>query len=468
MNYGWIIYGLWFCLSAIAIANLLRNKREPSSTLSWLFFVTGVPIFGALFFLVFGPQRLERNAVKRKERLHSRFVPSNPQMSAELLNSDDTHVLKLAKQISSYEVSSENEVEILPDPMTALTAMREAIQNAKNFVHLEYYIIASDEVTKQLFGDLEAALERGVEVRILYDSLGSLSLKRLFFKNLSRLGAKIAGFLPLSLTPQRINFNFRNHRKILIVDGQIAFTGGTNIGKEYLGIRNEKQWRDFAVKVRGPVCLQLSDVFATDWEFTTQENLFFPKYFPEAIKAGDSVVQVLESGPDAAFRTLHQAIFLAINSAQHRILLTTPYFIPDSAMMTALVVAALRGVKVQILLPLKSDSPLVQYASRSFYDTLLKAGAEIYEYQPRVLHSKLLIIDKKWTIIGSSNMDVRSFRLNFELNLLVYGPTLTEKAAEIFNADLSQSQRVALEPFLERPLKQQILENACRLLSPIL
>jgi cardiolipin synthase A/B len=470
-----LFYIAWIFLTLWSILHLLIHKREPSSTLSWLLFVTFIPILGAVIFLVFGPQRLERNALKRKEKLHQTALieregesPSGSAIPDGLLERADTQVLRLAKQISEYEVTAGNSVELLADPLITLNEMHASIASAKRFIHLEYYIISADEVTEQLFEGLSQAADRGVEVRILYDALGSLFLKQRYFKPLAKKGVRTAGFLPFSLVPQRFNFNFRNHRKILIVDGTTAFTGGTNIGKEYLGKRTEHQWRDFSVKVSGPVCLQLQDVFAKDWMFTTGEDLFNSEYYPRSSYVGNSVVQVMESGPDTAFQTLHHALFLAINSAENQVLLTTPYFIPDSSMMSALAVAALRGVDVQILLPLKSDSLLVQNASRSFYDNLLRAGAKIFEYQPRILHAKMLVIDNKWTIIGSSNMDIRSFRLNFELNLLVYGPSLAHQAMEIFQDDLKNSKQVDRHLFMLRPLRQQMAENACRLLSPIL
>jgi cardiolipin synthase len=333
---------------------------------------------------------------------------------------------------------------------------------------LEYYIISSDEVTEMLFASLLQAAQRGVEVRVLYDSVGSLSLKRIYFRKLAQAGAKIAGFLPFSVVPQRWNLNFRNHRKILIVDGQIVFTGGTNIGRQYLGRRTKHQWHDYTVKVEGPVCLQLQDVFAKDWHFTTQEDLFQAGYYPPAKAAGDATIQMLESGPDSSFATLHQALFQAINSAETEIRLTTPYFIPDPAIMSSLVGAALRGIRVTLVLPLKTDAPLVRYASRSFYDVLLQAGVKIFEYQPRILHAKMMLIDRKWTMIGSANMDIRSFRLNFELNLLIYGESVATQAAALFEADLAQSVQVDPIAFQSRPLSQQMLENACRLLSPVL
>ncbi len=434
-----------------------------------------VPILGPSLFYLFGPERLERKAIKRKRLLEMQVEgreETRTQLPAEdeekLVPVEETQVLKLAKKVSEYVVTSGNSFELLPDPLEALTAMHKAIDEAKLFVHLEYYIIASDEVTEQLFTSLEAAAQRGVEVRILYDSLGSLSLKRIYFRRLVQQGVKIAGFLPFSILPQRINFNFRNHRKILVIDGKTAFTGGTNIGKQYLGRLSDSQWRDYTVKIKGPVCLQLQDVFAKDWHFTTQEDLFDPKYYPTPTKAGASVVQVLESGPDSAFHILHQTLFLLMNLAEKEILLTTPYFVPDPSILSALTVAALRGLDVTLLLPAKSDSQLVRYASRSFYDLLLKAGVKIFEYQPRILHSKLMTIDGKWTLLGSANMDTRSFHHNFELNLLIYGRNSAKQASEQIRSDLGHSHEIVLEEFMKRSLRSQLLENACRLLSPIL
>lgn len=469
---------VWLLLSVWALVHLLVHKREPSSTLAWILFVTLVPFVGAFVFLIFGPQRLERHAVKRKKEIarvlslspslvHERATESDAGLAPVLAN-ETRGVLALARRISEYGATTGNRVELLHDPHHALVSMQEAIDAAQHFVHLEYYIIANDEVTRQLFDSLCRAAERGVEVRILYDSLGSLSLKRIYFRPLVERGVKIAGFLPFSFLPQRINVNFRNHRKILVVDGKVAFTGGTNIGKEYLGRRNKNQWRDYSVRVQGPVCRQLEDVFAKDWHFTTQEDLFHTRYYPDTPAAGDAVVQVLESGPDSEFHSLHQAIFLALSSARREILLTTPYFIPDPAIMTALSVAALRGVTVKLLLPLRSDLALVQYASRSFYDDLLKAGVQIFEYQPRILHAKLLSIDGTWTILGSANMDIRSFRLNFELNLLVHAGSVAAQTAEVFQTDFAASRLVEREAFFQRPIPTRMMENACRLLSPIL
>lgn len=467
-----VFYGLWLVISIIAVVDLLLNKREPSSTLSWLLFVIFVPYVGTVLFYLIGPQRLERKAILRKRTLDAFLenVGSRDwkEQSISAVAENDREVLDFARRISEYSATSSNTVEMLLDPHDALMAMKAEIEKATKFVHLEYYIIQSDEVTKLLFEAMLSAARRGVEVRILYDSLGSLWLKRIFLRKLVKEGAKVAGFLPLSFLPQRLYVNFRNHRKILVVDGKVAFTGGSNIGREYLGRRFDTQWHDYAVKVMGPACSQLEDVFAKDWHFTTQEDLFHDKYYPGTSPSGDSVIQVVESGPDSTFLALHQAIFLALNSAEKEILMITPYFIPDPAIMSSLCVAALRGISVKLLLPAKTDLKLVQYASRSFYDTLLKAGVQIHEFQPRILHAKLLCIDGKWTIVGSANMDIRSFQLNFELNLFIYGKSVAHQAKSTFERDLAQSRKIELEEFLNRSVGKRILENACRLLSPVL
>jgi len=451
-----------------AVGILLIYQRDPTSTLAWLMYVTAVPGVGPLTFLIFGPQRLERKALRRKRRLSSLGSPTFHSGVPPSLNHVEENLIRLASQFSDYSVTSGNEVEILADPARGLQAMREAIRGAKSFIHLEYYIIASDEVTKDLFSDLTEAAQRGVEVRILYDSIGSISLKRFALRHLEKAGAKIAGFLPFSLVPNRINPHFRNHRKILLVDGTSAFTGGANIGKEYLGRFSKKQWRDYIVRVRGPVCQQLQGVFARDWAFTTNEDLFQEKYFPKAEFPGSTVLQVIESGPDSRFNLFHQILFLALNSAEKEILLTTPYFIPDPAVSSALRVASLRGVKVKLMLPEKSDSFPVQWASRSFYEELLAAGVSIHHYQPTILHAKMLCIDENIILCGSANTDIRSFRLNFELNLLMFGERLASQAAELFRTDLSKSRPVDRQAFLARPVRERILENFCRLFSPIL
>jgi cardiolipin synthase len=465
----------WCITSGWVSMRILLEKREPASSISWLFTVNVFPYLGPLLYFTFGQQRLARSAQKRSKEIsqalghHEMDTSKLTKEALDALNAlypQETAVARIAGEASRYRPTQNNKIDILDDPEIALIEMSKAIDHAKTFIHLEYYIINSDEVTDQLFASLEAALDRGVQVRILYDALGSLFLKKRTFVKLLRKGAKVAGFHPLRLFSLRFNINFRNHRKIILIDDNVAFTGGTNIGKEYLGSLSPTQWLDYTVRVEGPVARQLQDVFCGDWHFTTSEDLK-SSTAPLPNQIGSAVIQVLESGPDTEFKSLYQSMFAAITLAKKEILLTTPYFIPDPAINTALQVAAMQGVQIKIILPQKNDAPLVQRASRSFYEDLLQCGVQIYEYIPRVLHAKMMIIDEKMTFLGSANMDIRSFRLNFELNLLTFGPGTATQAKDFFLKDLSMSQRIDLEAHCARPILTRLSESACRILSPI-
>jgi cardiolipin synthase A/B len=466
-----VYYALWVVLGFAAILHLLLHKREPISTLSWGLFILLVPLAGPAIYFAFGSQRLVRQASKRKKQILApvkSHLPKHSANSQEIKLGTKPNFFRFFQKVSEFPPSDFNQVLFLHDPQEALTHMISAIEQAKSYVHLEYYIIASDAITENIFEALIQARNRGVEVRVLYDSFGSLSLKRLHFLKLKRAGISVSGFLPFSLMPQRLNLNFRNHRKILIIDGKTAFTGGTNLGKEYLGKTGDHQWRDFSIQLWGPVCLQLQEIFRKDWSFTTKETLLSDKYFPASEPTGSARIQVLESGPDAAFHNLHHAIFWAISSAKKQVSIMTPYFIPDGAMMAALEVAALRGIDLKIVLPQKNDQPLVKWASRSYYSELLKSGVKIYEFEPKVLHAKLLTVDDEFTLIGSGNMDIRSFKLNFEVTLIIQDSNVNQQAQTLFDNDLRKSNEILLEKFQKRGLIQEITENTCRILGPIL
>jgi cardiolipin synthase len=467
-----LYYAGWVVLAVAAIFHLLIHKREPISTISWGLFVFLVPILGPALYFTFGPERLIRQATKRKKIISTPpltpIANSRSQTSEIGFNSNTDSFFTLTQNITNFPVSDGNRVSFLHDPQGALDTMVCAIENAKTYIHLEYYIISSDSITEKIFDSLITARKRGVEVRILYDSLGSLSLKRLFFRKLRKAGIQISGFLPFSLLPQRINLNFRNHRKIIVVDGETAFTGGTNLGREYLGNPGDHQWRDFSIQLWGPVCLQLEEVFREDWKFTTSEDLSDSKYFPSPQKSGSARIQVIDSGPDTFFRSLHRAIFWGITSATKQVSMMTPYFIPDSSLLTALEVAALRGIDLKLVLPQKNDQKLVRMASRSYYSELLKSGVKIYEFEPKILHAKLITIDDNFTLIGSGNMDIRSFRLNFEITLLIQDQEVTYQAQQLFNNDLEKSVNISSGNFSKRGLLAEMVENGCRILAPIL
>ena len=303
---------------------------------------------------------------------------------------------------------------------------------------------------------------------MLYDHAGSFSLNTSFLAPLVAAGGEVAAFLPVMRISRHLNLTLRNHRKIVVVDGKIGFAGGINIGEEYLsGSKRRKRWRDTHARIEGPAVLRLQEVFAEDWYFTTHRDLNDARYIPEPEAKGDELVQVLASGPDHSGEVIHRILFTAITRAERSVLVTTPYLIPDQAMEIALETAALRGVDVRILIPRRSDHRLIDHAARSFLPELLGAGVRVFAYGAGMMHAKTAVVDGVWSTVGSANMDVRSFRLNFEANLVVYGHNLATRLTEVIEADLLNATEIR-NPTAKRHYRQRVIEGACRILAPVL
>ncbi len=366
-----------------------------------------------------------------------------------------------------FPSSERNTITAYTNGNDAFDAFAKAISEATHHVHFEFYIWESDDTGTRFRDLLVACAKRGVEVRALYDAIGGAAVHGKFMKPLIEAGGHAAPFLPVNLLERRLRINFRNHRKIIVIDGKVAFTGGINIANEY------RDWHDTAYQLEGPVVYQLQEVFAEDWFFATKEELVDERYFPEPDEAmirGDARARILASGPDTRAQSIHKAFFLAMTHARERIWLITPYFIPDQAILMALETAAMRGVNVRILIPSleSSDVRVTYWAGRAFYERLLEAGVELYEFSGKILHAKHLLVDENWSFVGSSNMDIRSFRLNFETNCIVEHVELNTKLASFFEDSIAQCSQVDLEAFYERPRTERLFEATMRLFSPLL
>jgi len=371
-----------------------------------------------------------------------------------------------------FDAVGHNEVEILVDAKETYQEMEEAIKSAEHHINLEYYIFRPDSAGAR-FGDLLIEKARqGVTVNFLYDAMGSMDLgwSRSFLNPLRAAGVKVREFLPLRTFFKPWNMNLRNHRKILVVDNQVGFTGSLNIGEDFLSTAHPKgkNWRETHIKIRGPAVTQLQWIFCEDWYFATEEELVGADYFPQVESMGEELVQIVASGPDAREEAIHKAFITAISQAKQTVYLTSPYFIPDEPFNVALQLAALRGIDVKVLVPFKSDHSFVNLAGRSYYDELLQKGVQIYEYRSGYLHAKMLIVDGWFTVIGSANVDVRSFSYNFEVNVQVYGEAFARKAEDVFHDDLENSTQLDPETFRKRPAYVRFGENTCRLFSPVL
>jgi cardiolipin synthase len=475
---------LWLVADLMAVATipsvLLHRKGRPLAALAWLFAIMGVPILGVAAWWSIGRNRLRR--IRRRwayarDRMDRQFADLTRRFPIAPLRGRTPMALsgRLPDEELGqiFSVTDGNQVEILIDGTDAYPAMEAAIRAAKRHIHVLFYIWEADE-TGQHFRDLLAEKARaGVEVRVLIDSVGGSAVRGTFMAPLRAAGATVAFFLPSAFANRQLTINFRNHRKIIVIDGETGFIGGMNIGDAY-----RRAWHDIAVRLDGPVVEQLQEVFADDWFFTTAEPLADPAYFGHAHRQSAGSLRhpnrchlahchVMASGPDTRQNATHDAIFIGMTSARQRLWVTTPYFIPDTAIQVALRTASYRGVDVRLLLPRRNDVPLVQMAARSYYSDLLSAGIRIFEYDAAILHSKAMIIDHDTSVLGSANLDIRSLQLNFEVNVVITSGTVNASLAKLFAADLTHSVEIRPED-LQTGLKGELLEALAHLLSPLL
>ena len=454
---------------------ILLEKRSPAATLAWIFGLIALPGTGFVIYFFLGPRRVRR---RRLRRLRAKNAVTHPALEAEALSIRDPAAFRDAAQLSQL-VESVNKAplalatraEVLIDGAETYASILDAVAAAQAHVHVLYYIFEPDETGRALRDALLARARAGVKVRVLVDAVGSARARRRsdFFGPLLAAGAEVGAWSPLGPAALwgRV-LNFRNHRKIVIVDGRIGFCGGINIADEENTKLRPQGWRDTHLRLEGPCVAQLQLVFLEDWCYAKGRAPQDPGLFPREPATTGELVQILDSGPDKEHETIKAAYFAAIGVASSRVWLTTPYFIPDEAMSFALMAAALRGVDVRLLLPTKSDSRTVTAAGRSHYDGLLRSGVRIFEYQPRMLHAKTLVVDDWLGSVGTANFDNRSFRLNFEVAALVYGKQVAAALAAAFESDLTEAKQITTASRLRLKLGQRLFEGGARLLSPML
>ena len=453
---------------------ILRRKSAPVSTVAWIMVIIILPYIGGLLFLVFGVNRAERRASEKQEatRVIGKKLPELRQyqfLPSESRNPQHARLMRLATQIGDTLPTVGNRIELLVDTNRALGLIEQAILSARETLHLEYYIWQPDRTGTRIRDLLIRKAKEGVVVRFLYDGIGSLHLSKKFLQPMRDAGIHVASFLPGKSWRRRWSLNLRNHRKIVIVDGRVGFTGGMNIGDEYHGRnRHIGYWRDTHLKLLGPTVLQLQQVFAEDWYFATDEILLQPETCPPTEESGNLIAQVLSGQPAGDVYVFHALLFAAINEAQKRVTLSTSYFVPPEPLVMALETAAYRGVRVRLLLAGRSAYHWTVLAGRSYYEPLLKAGVEIFEYERGLLHAKTLTVDGNWSLVGTPNFDVRSLMLNFEVAVAVYDSKFTDQLDEQVARDVQLSKRIELAKFSQRSIVRVLGENVCRLFAPVL
>lgn len=450
---------------------ILFEKRSPVATLAWILALVALPYLGFVIFFFLGPRRIVRKRLKHRRARGRVRAKGNVPVAESRREPQDPRIAQLdhlATRTGEPAADRCDEVHVFHDAASTYDAIEAAIRSAVHHVHFASYIFDSGTVARRLGEALVDKAKQGVTVRLLVDDVGSSQMSRAFVRSLRDAGVKVARFNPVTFSRIRSRFDFRNHRKIVVCDGVVGFTGGINVTDDYLPNGAVREWRDTHVRLAGDAVRWLQLTFLDDWHYATTYVPRDPAYFPPATGRGKHRVQVIASGPDRETEPIQKTYFSAIALAKERVYVTTPYFVPDDAILTALTTAALRGVDVRVLVPRRSDSLIVTAAARSYYDTVLAAGVRVYEYQPTMIHAKTLVVDDFFAAVGTANMDNRSFRLNFEVTAVVYGEAHAKELAEAFEKDLRDSKEVKAHARERLALRWRIAEAGARVLSPLL
>lgn len=469
-----ILYIIWFTTLAVL---LVMEKRNPAKTLAWLTVLAAFPVVGFIVYLVFGQKYRKHKRLQAKSlpeefsnalRVHaSRHEKRTEKISTGFANQDKW--MRLLWTNSRSPVTENNRIQVLQDGKEAFRSMCEALRQAEHHIHLEFYIMKDDEIGRAIQQILVEKARQGVQVRVIYDAVGSRKLKNSYIDELKRAGVQITSFLPVYFPWLSSRINFRNHRKIIVIDGKIGYTGGLNIGDEYLGKGPLGYWRDTHMRIEGDAVYYLQFIFLKDWYVAYNQYISETEYFPVQESVGKSLVQMAASGPDTDWESIWQTHFSLIASAQRKICIISPYLIPDESILMGLKTAALSGLDVRMILPSQPEYYIVYYATKSYYEELLRAGVRIYAYTKGFIHSKVIIVDDQVASVGTANLDVRSFQYNFEVNAIIYDGGIAQQLMVDFEKDLQDSDELLLDHYLQhRGSGARFLESTVRLFSPLL
>jgi cardiolipin synthase len=470
----YILGGTHLLLFFWAFYNILYFGVKPSKSLSWILITFFFPFFGVFAFILFGINRRKikffelKETKKRKNFISKSFETKDDANLDVLKNIKQKKISQLIYNTTNISAEEKNNVTLLKNGEETFKALYEALRNAKKFIHLQYYIIENGEVLSEILKIIEQKRKEGVEVRILYDTIGSYYLKNKTKKHLKEIGVEIYPETPFKFGSFLFSLNFRNHRKIAIIDNEIGFTGGVNVTDEYINDDNLGVWQDTHLRINGCAVNSVHKSFLRDFYYATEQDLTTTDKYTELCKdEGDTTLQIVSSGPDYDQSVVMQQYLSFINLAEKSICVLNPYFVPTFAILEAFKIAALSGIQVTLLLPKKSDSKVATYSMYSYFETLLAAGVEIY-LREDFSHSKVIFIDDDIASVGSTNFDCRSFEHNYELNAIIYCEKITSEIRQEFEERKKLANKLELATFKKRSNKQKTLERICRFFSPLL
>ncbi|MEQ6377866.1 cardiolipin synthase [Bacillaceae bacterium S4-13-56] len=477
-TYGFGI--MMFINILFGIALIFLERRDASVTWAWLMVLMFIPVIGFMVYLLFG-RRLNRKHIFKWDQFDQLGVQEQVQSQLSSLRNETFSFVNKASeknkdliymflQNDEAVLTQNNDVQIFLDGKEKFSSLMEDLKKAKDHIHIVYYIIRDDFIGQKIGEILAQKAREGVEVRVLYDALGSKSLKKSSIRQLQKAGVEMEAFFPSKFAMINPRINFRNHRKLVIVDGIIGYTGGFNIGDEYLGMSKKfGYWRDSHLRIEGDAVQSIQTRFLLDWNQASRRHIVNrSRYYPPISAEGNVGIQVVTSGPDSDWEQIKNGYLKVIMSAKKYVYIQTPYFIPDASVLDALRVASLSGVDVRIMIPKMPDHPFVYWATYSYVGELLNAGVKIFIYQKGFMHAKTIVADDVVSSVGTANIDVRSFRLNFEVNAFLYDEEITLKLVNGYREDMNHSSELTMEIYNNRSHWIRFKESIARLLTPIL
>lgn len=473
---GWIFTGIYFTTILTTVLVVIFDKRDPTKTMLWVVVLVLLPLIGWLLYICFGQNLRRRQSSKRQTGLDSfQFLEEVREyaipVSAASCDSDFSNNRYLAQLLlsnCSAPVLRGNDVGLYHIGARAFGKIEEDLRNAREYIHMEYYIFRQDELGNMIAHILRKKASDGVDVRVIYDSVGSWRLSQSFIHSMRDAGVKVFPFQRVTFPYLGSRMNNRNHRKILVIDGRVAYMGGMNIADKYIKGTQLGVWIDTQMRIVGPAISALHHIFLTDWRYVTKAK-HLGRFTPVRwdLERGGVLVQVSASGPDSHWSAIMQSFFVAITKARRYVYIATPYFVPNESLLTALKTASLSGLDVRILLPSRSDSKLVLWATRSYIHALLEAGIRVFLFKGGFNHSKILMVDGLLSAVGSANMDIRSFEDNFEVMAYIYDAATTRLLEQEYLENIRTSELIDLERWRVRPLSHRIKDSFARLLSPL-
>lgn len=464
----------------VVCVQIIFATASSTKALAYLLFCIFVPVFGILFYITFGINywRKKKYSLKLGQNvtMQGQIIRDIDYYAAAFLKrkdiaaSDNTELMSMLIKDLNSPLTGGNEVKLLINGEQKFPELIQCMEAAKNHIHIEYYIYDNDDIGLQIIDLLIKKVKEGVSVRFIYDDFGSPKLKKKTVRRMTDAGVEVYPFYKVHLYLLANRINYRNHRKIVVIDGKTGFTGGINVSDKYINNGKHKLfWRDTHIRIDGPGVYYLQYLFITDWNFCSAQKLkVSSQFFSKELPKGDKFVQICASGPDSPNPSIMFSILEAIFLAKEEILITTPYFIPGDSIMDALRIAATSGVNVKLLVPGYCDSKFVNAASKDHYSLLLRAGVEIYIYQKGFVHAKTLVTDGKLSMIGTANMDHRSFELNFEVNAIIYSSQFSQELRDVFFKDLESAEKIIPEKWYKRSRFARLIERTARLFSPSL